>query len=87
MHRTGNIGITLLAGCILLAGCGNDPVVTGEIANTSAATTERVNGIDSLTPANDFYGYINAADIKEMELKDNQQKISTLGLISEDEII
>ena len=84
MRRPRNIGIILLAGCVLLAGCGNNPATAGAAVNTAAAVTESENGISSLTPANDFYGYINAAEIMEMDLDDNQQKISTLGLISEE---
>ena len=84
MRKSGNIGLLLLAGSLVLTGCGNNASQTGQTANASATVTESVNGIDTLTPANDFYGYINAAELMEMELKDNQQEISTLGLISEE---
>ncbi len=84
MRRTENIGCLLLAACLVLTGCGNNAAPAEMTGTGVAAVTESENGIDSLTPANDFYGYINAADIMAMELKDNQQKISTLGLISEE---
>ena len=77
----------LLAGCLLLSGCSKRP--TSEpgvpLVNSGEETTsESENYIASLTPANDFYGYINANDIMQMELKDNQERISTLGLIGEE---
>jgi predicted metalloendopeptidase len=84
MRRTEKVGCLLLAGCLILTGCGSNAVPAEMAGNGGAAVTESENGIDSLTPANDYYGYINAADIMAMELKDNQQKISTLGLISEE---
>ncbi|MCR4791294.1 MAG: M13 family metallopeptidase [Lachnospiraceae bacterium] len=84
MRRTEKIGCLLLAGCLILTGCGSN-ASPAEMAGTGvAAVTESENGIDSLTPANDFYGYINAAEIMDMDLKDNQQIISTFGLISEE---
>ena len=89
MKRKGLKGFlaSLLAGCILLSGCSNTQssekdVSTGEVKETSSETGE--DYIASLTPANDFYGYINASELMNMELKDNQEGISTLGLISEE---
>ena len=77
----------LLVGCMLLSGCsGRQTSETGvsSVNSGEETTAESENYIASLTPANDFYGYINANDIMQMELKDNQERISTLGLIGEE---
>ena len=85
MGRLKQFGKLFLAGCLLLSGCGGTaPAGQAVTAPVTAAESESVNGIDSLTPANDYYGYINAAEIMQMDLKDNQDKISTLGLIAEE---
>ena len=84
MRRLKIIVTLFLTGCLLVTGCGSaqgTPTAASPAVSTDAP---EVTGIDSLTPANDYYGYINAADIMEMELKDNQEKISTLGLIAEE---
>ena len=62
----------LLIGCILLSGCSKSRTPeTGISAENSEEETTSVseNYIDTLSPANDFYGYINANDIMQMELK------------------
>ena len=77
----------LLIGCMLLSGCSKSRTPeTGISAENSEEETTSVseNYIDTLSPANDFYGYINANDIMQMELKSNQERISTLGLIGEE---
>ena len=77
----------LLVGCILLSGCSGKQTSETDVSSVNSGeetTSESENYIASLTPANDFYGYINANDIMQMELKDNQERISTLGLIGEE---
>ena len=77
----------LLIGCILLSGCSKSQIPeTGVSEENSGEKTTSVSEdyIASLSPANDFYGYINANDIMQMELKSNQERISTLGLIGEE---
>ena len=77
----------LLIGCILLSGCsGRQTSETGvsSVNSGEETTSESEDYIASLSPANDFYGYINANDIMQMELKSNQERISTLGLIGEE---
>ncbi len=82
----GVIALCLL-GSILLSGCGGtttsevETPVT-EVEEVTSETTE--DYIASLTPATDYYGYINAAALMNMELEDNKQAISTLGLINEE---
>ncbi len=84
MRRLKIIVILFLTGCLLVTGCGSAQGTPTAASPGVLADAPEVTGIDSLTPANDYYGYINAADIMEMELKDNQEKISTLGLIAEE---
>lgn len=84
MRRLKIIVTLFLTGCLLVTGCGSAQGTPTAASPAVLADAPEVTGIDSLTPANDYYGYINAADIMEMELKDNQEKISTLGLIAEE---
>ncbi|MCR5635076.1 MAG: M13 family metallopeptidase [Lachnospiraceae bacterium] len=84
MRRLKIIVTLFLTGCLLVTGCSNAQGTPTSASPAVSADAPEVTGIDSLTPANDYYGYINAADIMEMELKDNQEKISTLGLIAEE---
>ncbi len=84
MRRLKIIVTLFLTGCLLVTGCGSAQGTPTAASPAVSADAPEVTGIDSLTPANDYYGYINAADIMEMELKDNQEKISTLGLIAEE---
>ena len=84
MRRLKIIVTLFLTGCLLVTGCGSAQGTPTAASPAVLADAPEVTGIDSLTPANDYYGYINAADIMEIELKDNQEKISTLGLIAEE---
>lgn len=69
----------LLAGCLLLAACGEE---TAEPSVQTAEVSEE-GYIDSLTPKNDFYGYINAAELMETDL-DGKNVVGTLYDLDED---
>ena len=69
----------LLAGCLLLSACGKEAAV--QSSGTAAVSDEGY--IDSLTPKNDFYGYINAAELMETDL-DGKNVVGTLYDLDED---
>ena len=54
----------LLSGCLLFSACGKE--TTEPTAQDAAVSDEGY--IDTLTPKNDFYGYINARELMETDL-------------------
>ncbi len=70
--------------CSLLAGCGD---TTGVPEGQGAATQQDADDahyIESLTPANDYYGYINANDLMQMSIKPGASSIGTLDIVAEE---
>ena len=54
----------LLAGSLLLSACGTEE---GTVGSKKPDITDE-GYIDTLTPKNDFYGYVNAHSLMEMDL-------------------
>ena len=54
----------ILAGSLLLSGCGTE----GGINQAGGTNISDEGYIDTLTPKNDFYGYVNARSLMETEL-------------------
>lgn len=65
----------LLAGCAANAPANPSAVQTGETQDDAAY-------LETLTPATDYFGYINAEALMETELKSTQEVIGTLAEIA-----
>lgn len=63
----------MLMGTILLAGCGGGP---NPSLYEGLEEMEACGGIDALTPANDFYGYINAGSVMERTIPQDSSSSS-----------
>ena len=46
-------------------------------------TGDHTGYIDTLTPATDFYGYINGESIMEMSLDEEHSSVGSLGTVSD----
>ena len=75
-----------LLACCLLTGCAGNTDADGQNndAISKALAEDDANYVDSLTPATDFYGYINARALLETELKEGASSVGTLCLIRDE---
>ena len=71
----------LLSGCLFFSACGNE---NAEPAAQAAAVSDE-GYIDTLTPKNDFYGYINAKELMETDL-DGESITGTLYALDKEEL-
>lgn len=76
MNRGVYTVVSSLLVCVMLTGCASDTPVSDLSQNVESEVEESY--IDTLTPASDFYGYINAEELMKMELEPTQLEIGTL---------
>ncbi|MBR4223585.1 MAG: M13 family metallopeptidase [Oscillospiraceae bacterium] len=84
MDSTKRITAAALA-CLLLAGCSAEDLgaLTGYTADTGDDGGDHTGYVGTLTPANDYYGYINGKELMEMELDAKHSSMGTMDEVAD----
>ncbi len=71
--------------CCLAVGCSDTPAAP-EVQGSETNTQEGGDSdyIETLTPANDYYGYINAKELMNMSIKPGESSIGTLDIVADE---